>query len=78
MQGWCQDDGADFVSSDVSLSNGYYTMDEDEYKEWWSHFRGSGFDLERVTHFNPEEYDPLGSSSSQFMAANDAITTGFY
>jgi hypothetical protein len=77
LQGWCKDDGADFVSMDVSLPN-YHTMDEEQYQEWWAHFRGTGFDTEREVYFNPDEYQPVGSSSSQFMAANNAVTTSFY
>lgn len=54
MSGFCQDDGADFVSMDSNMIG--YNMSEKQYSKWWNHFRGTGFDAEREEHFNVNDY----------------------
>jgi hypothetical protein len=61
MQGWCKDDGAPYVSMDIDLNG--YTMTEAEYELWWSRFRATGFEAERMEYFNPNNYEAVGSSS---------------
>jgi len=76
MSGFCLDDGADFVSMDVTILG--YNMSESKYHTWWNHFRGTGFDTERDTYFNPADYTAQGKATNYFMAANDAYTTSLY
>lgn len=76
MSGFCQDDGADFVSMDSNMLG--YNMSEKQYSKWWNHFRGTGFDAEREEHFNVNDYTAQGSASNYFMAANDAYTSSLY
>ena len=64
------------LSYDVSLPQ--YTMTESQYAEWWDHFRGTGFQAERLANFNPKSYQQLGSHSAEFMAADAAITSALY
>lgn len=54
MSGFCLDDGADFVSMDVTLFG--YNMSKAKYTTWWDHFRGTGFTAERDTYFNANDY----------------------
>jgi len=78
LQGWCMNDGGFEVGDNVAMPDGDYTMSEATYHKWWNHFRGSGFDKERDTHFNPKNYSETGESSAEFMAACDAWTTSGY
>ena len=78
MAGWCRNDAAPYVSMDVTMPEGNYTMDDTTYNTWWDHFRQSGFTSERDLHFNPANYSPSGNSSASFMAACDAFTTTQY
>jgi hypothetical protein len=53
-------------------------MSTDEYHTYWNRFRNSGFNPERVEHFNVGDFEAQGSSSAAFMAADNVATTSLY
>jgi hypothetical protein len=74
--GWCENDGADMVYYDYPTRG--YSMTEDEYHTYWNRFRDSGFEAERLEHFNVNDFDAQGKSSAAFMAADNVATTSLY
>lgn len=61
LSGWTSDDGADFISADISLSG--MTMSNTQYKTWWKRFRGRNTENERKANFHQRDYSPIGSAT---------------